>query len=670
MNGKDLLVGFGYIGEKLYEEAGSISREGTATRKAFSRPVLIAAVIALTMLLVGCGVLYALRLQDLSIGQESYTQHYDESGKEIAQAEKTRDILTLSGYGEEKIQKALAEWYSFLKTYDPEGKLATNVVDLPEIPNRYEYIYECYTTDMVITLEEIANKYGLKLLEDSVIFQRYQSHIFLEETGIGSLLREDSGAKSGDLSGMLYLPGNFAVEFELTVEGMESLYADYSYTAKEYLPQGVPGGGLDLTSFEQWDYAAPDGTNLLLALSRTGHGLILANQKNANIVISVDGNLSNSLYPKADDVISRRDLETIANVFDYSVCPVTPDSEMLARKLRETEEEYQAEHTYIPETYGSFAEYLKEKIQVPDETLQYTFFDLTGDGVAELLVGREGAYTEWVTLREGAAQVQMVQATYLCEGGVEERYTAYEIYESHLYLAPLNETTVDNIAAERQVLTYISREENRWTEASGLFRPDQKEITEAEAKSIMATYPRMKLDWKPLMDYLVDDNGTTLRDYLEEKDVPLSAEALIQRYQDYLSEISDIRHTHCRMLDINGDGVEDLLLSINGENFSQAVTYRYGTIVSLVDEDFHLCENGVLELVYIRWEGGMEMDGHKFVRITEFGREVLDFFVYNKASVSWQSDWYNGEILDSEAKVVQDRYPRIDQGMMPIEDLK
>ena len=169
MNGKDLLVGFGYIGEKLYDEAGSISREGFATRKLYSRPMLIAAVIALTMLLVGCGVLYALRLQDLSIGQESYTQHYDESGKEIAPAEKTRDILTLSGYGEEKIQKALAEWYAFLKSYDPEGKLATNVVDLPEIPNRYEYIYECYTTDMVITLEEIANKYGLKLLEDSVV---------------------------------------------------------------------------------------------------------------------------------------------------------------------------------------------------------------------------------------------------------------------------------------------------------------------------------------------------------------------------------------------------------------------------------------------------------------------------------------------------------------------
>jgi len=343
MNGRDILIGLGDIGMRYYAEAEQ-NVAPARNHRTVRRPLLVAAVIALTVLLVGCGVMYALRLQDLSIGKESYTQHFDDAGKEIDPVEKTKDILTLSGHGEERIQKALAEWYEFIKTYDPEGKLATNVSDIPEIPNRYEYIYECYTTDMVVKLEEIADKYGLKLLEDRLVFQQYQSHIFLEETGIGSLLREESGAKSGAMAGMLYLPGNFKMEFELTVQGLERLYVDYGYTRREYLPQGVPGGGLDLSRYDQWDYLAADGTKLLLALNHTGHGLILAEQETASIVISVSGNFSGSLYPDAEEVLKKEELEMIADAFDYAVSPKTVDLESVTRKLEETEEKYQAEH--------------------------------------------------------------------------------------------------------------------------------------------------------------------------------------------------------------------------------------------------------------------------------------------------------------------------------------
>ena len=154
MNGRELLVGLGYISEELYEEARVTPVTPSARRKALSKPMLIAALIALAALLVGCSVLYVLRLQDLSIGKEPYTQHYDESGKAIDPQEKTKDVLSLSGFGDEKLQNALAEWYEFLKTYDPEGELATNEADIPEVPNPYEYIYECYTPEMAAKLEE------------------------------------------------------------------------------------------------------------------------------------------------------------------------------------------------------------------------------------------------------------------------------------------------------------------------------------------------------------------------------------------------------------------------------------------------------------------------------------------------------------------------------------
>ena len=63
MTGKDLLTGLGNIGQKYYDEA----ENEMPHRKAIRKPLLIAAIIALTVLLVGCAVAYALRLQDMSI---------------------------------------------------------------------------------------------------------------------------------------------------------------------------------------------------------------------------------------------------------------------------------------------------------------------------------------------------------------------------------------------------------------------------------------------------------------------------------------------------------------------------------------------------------------------------------------------------------------------------
>lgn len=669
MNGKELLVALGYVGEELYEEAASTSGY-VAAKKVFSRPVLIAALIVLTLLLVGCSVLCVLRLQDLSIGREFYTQHYDESGKEIDPVEKTKDILTLSAQGSEKLQKAQTEWYEFLKTYDPEGKLSANVSDIPEVLNRYEYIYDCYTTDMVSKLNEITEKYGLKLLEEALSFQQYQSHIFLEETGIGSLLWEYSGAEISSMAGMLYLPGNFWMEFELAAEDIQPLYVDFSYSAKEYMPRAALGGGLDLSNYDQWDHIASDGTRLLLALSRSGHGLILAGQEKANIVISVSGNRSTSLYPKEEEVISKTELEIIADVFDYTVQPGMVDAAVLKERLAESESIYLAEHSYVPETYEGFTQYLKEKIWIPDEALLYTFYDLTGDGEEELLIGKNGAYTEWITLQDGKTQTQLVQETYLCEGGVEERYTAYEIYETHMYLAPLSKSAVDDIGAERSILLYLRRENELWIQSSQQFSADQKKITEEQAQSVMARYPRIELNWNKLMDYPLDEQGMTLRSYLEEKNTPLNDGELVRCYREWMEANLEEWHTHYRLMDINADGVDDLLLSGDGDHYWQAVTHSHGRIVSLVEEEFYLCENGFLEIISTRWNGQAEMTGSEFIRLTEFGREVLNLLVYNKAKVSWQDDWYESTITKEQAERILNTYPRLDQSMRPIDDLR
>ena len=113
MTGKDLLIGLGDISQKYYEEAETESLTPARNRKTFRKPFLIAALIAVTMLLAGCAVAYVLRLQDMSIGQETYTQYFDENGRAIDPTEKTRDILTLYGYSGDPIQLALTDWFHF-----------------------------------------------------------------------------------------------------------------------------------------------------------------------------------------------------------------------------------------------------------------------------------------------------------------------------------------------------------------------------------------------------------------------------------------------------------------------------------------------------------------------------------------------------------------------------
>lgn len=674
MTGKDLFIALGSISPKYYDEAENDTIASSQGHKSLRRPLLIAAVITLTLLLVGCAVVYALRLQDMSIGKETYTQNFADDGRAIEPTEKTRDIITLYGHSGDPVQLAMKEWYEYLQTYDPDGILMDNNPDHPEIPNQYEYTYSCYTPDMVAKVDEIAAKYNLKLLEEWIPFQAWQSDIILAETGIGSFVLPESGAKISRISGMYYPPYNFDMDIELTTDKLDTkLWGTITYTRKDYFPRAFPGG-MDLSLFEQWDYTAPDGTPLLLALSSKGSAYIIAEPENAMLIYSIDGNFSGGAYPTAEEVMTREQLESVAEIFDYSIQPQAPDRATVEQQLEEAQAAYDAAHTYVPETYGSFDDCLKADILLYDDALQYTFYDITGDGEEELLVGKNGAFDKWLTIQNGEVMTEFYGETYVCEGGILENYGAYEIFEEHTYLTP-------NIPGEADTawnsIICLQRTRDQWTCTDYADPNASRELTPEEAQAIMAKYPRVELKWMPLMDYPLSD-GYTLGDYLKQKDVRVSSEELREIYRNCLLEWESLHYSHYRILDINGDGVDDLLLK--GENDSligntdfywTALTYRYGQIEGFAS-DFYLCEDGVIECVETRHDLGIgvEINGHRFQRCVGFETEALAFVAYNKATASWQGDWYHEvPMTEAEANAILTKYPRIDQGMRPISEL-
>ena len=67
-----------------------------------------------------------------------------------------------------------------------------------------------------------------------------------------------------------------------------------------------------------------------------------------------------------------------------------------------------AQRLGLKETYTDFSDYLKKNVYIPDESRQYSFYDLTGDGVDELLLGQDGAFFLSVPSPAGSGPIRVV----------------------------------------------------------------------------------------------------------------------------------------------------------------------------------------------------------------------------------------------------------------------
>ena len=318
-------------------------------------------------------------------------------------------------------------------------------------------------------------------------------------------------------------------------------------------------------------------------------------------------------------------------------------------------------------TYTNFSDFLKSIVYIPDESRQYIFYDLNGDGVDELLLGQDGAFTDWLEMENGEVMFRgFGDATYICQGNIVEEYQAPDMYwdiEWHHYYK--------SVTGDGDRIVSVKRDGDKWYRSYDIFDRDETEISQTEAEAIIAQYPRIQLEWKPLMDYPLDESGLTLGNYLKAKDVQPSDDELLQIYRDYVNKArSDLLYTHYRIMDINGDGVKDLLLSGGGESYWSVWTYRYGNRYPLAHMDFYLCEDNVIESVELVHRGkGVEIEGTTFLRFNGFDLETLDFVAYNKATASWQSDYIGTPMSEADAKAILAKYSRIDQGMQPISQL-
>ena len=109
----------------------------------------------------GSGAYVVIKLQELSLGEYTYTQpnRLNLSEKETV----TTEFISLQGLQGSVEYQAAKEWQDFLHSYDIDGEILAEIDNNPTGLEDLGLFYQVYTQEMYDKLVEIEDKYDLKL---------------------------------------------------------------------------------------------------------------------------------------------------------------------------------------------------------------------------------------------------------------------------------------------------------------------------------------------------------------------------------------------------------------------------------------------------------------------------------------------------------------------------
>lgn len=668
MTSEHILELFESVPEKFLLESQDLRQSPSKSLK-HHRPNtwLIAAAIAAALLLVGC-VAVILGLKEYSIGTEAYTERFDNQGLAIQPTQKTKDILIFSGHSGEPAYEAQAEWIDYLNTL-ADSALLSEYEPVPdgitEVDGR---TYGCSTQDMVQKLHSIAEKYGLKLLDVPVIFDHFaQDSYYLEVLGMESILRDGTPEQIQQITGFSLPPRNFLIDFFLHTENY-TYPVTYVYQDKEYLPTAFSIQA-DLEKYNQWEYTTSSGEKLTLALNSSGHGIILADLPQRMICILVEGNRSNSHYPDTEEIISAKELEAIAEQFNFSVIPSATTSAEVSASIQNAKEAWSAENSYVPEELSEYADFLKKRIYFGYENNMYAFEDMNGDGTPDLLLLQEdGSIYVWLEQQDGRlVEHYNLSNSYLCENQIIESVRRMPVIRQEQHTYHRVTAALPEEESYGEIITVLNTSDGQWNVGSDPSTSMGEPISAEKARAIMAQYPHRELNQKPIVEFPIDQSGQTLGDYAETLNKPLSTEELHNVYRQKLEQEEYSEFSHYAIQDINGDGTEDLLLSRNGICCHMAMTYAYGKITNFLTGNFYICDDHKIDsLLYTADANGAEKVKHTFIHLDAGKQEALESLVYDKATASWQTDFAGTAMDQNKAESILQKYPHIELEFRPI----
>ncbi len=306
----------------------SPAAEPAPRRKKGRYPLLIAALIALTLLLVGCAIVYALGMSSVKIGTGTEERDYSEVDGVYVKDPHTVSTTTLSLAGLEgsKAYRACADFYAFKTEYTTQGEEMGKAGTLPE------GFWDSYPDVLDAKAQELAEQYGLKPEGQALDFPTVRR--LCDGLGVERFVRDVPGVSVDVTGGCCYENGNFTLNTDVRFPTDQGYEVTYSLGQLYWNRQDSFSRDfvtlVDDGTWTERNYTTAAGSQVLLLRSpNQERGYILCNRGEALMTLQLDVNPE--FYSEVGGVVSverkpmtDRQLELVADAIDFAIQPKVP----------------------------------------------------------------------------------------------------------------------------------------------------------------------------------------------------------------------------------------------------------------------------------------------------------------------------------------------------------
>lgn len=630
MKAMDLLVGFGSVKDSYVISAREFrqGKQKAQIKRLSTRKIwLIAAVIALTLLLVGCAVVYVLSLHDMKIGEYSVTkpEHYGPNWEVIGAKEKTFEVLSVQGYSDSPNQQAVKEFRDYI---DSTG--GDNITNTEK-------------------MQEIAQKYGLKMLSDGIDVSYNQGYVLLESLHLPGVCKSKPYAEIKYQGGIFHPEGTFdiIVDIEPDNELLKwpyTIHADFQYYQKGYFKYYyICVENLD--SFQEWIYTMPDGETALLALGEDD-ALIIAERKNGTFCVHFDPHVG--IF-----TMTKETMEMVADLFDFSIVPHTlsPDEWQSAKNEIQRLDALEHQEWLKMEAQwkdslkkGDFSAWVRQALEgrtyeeVND--LGFAFYDIDGNGVDDLLIGRDGYCLAiyWEVDGETEQFADAAAILFPCEN----QTVGYVLvpWGTNYFFTHADNGTTNGVANLKYVPGHPEGEYQKGDMESW---NKYEVITKEEFESIMNSFVRVPITFLPLTEYPLNEkvqfsegNGNYVEEFnnYEEK-ILLRLTSPEEQWPRWKYNIQDL----------NDDGIDELIWSEDGRvTIYTMVDGGVRSYRMVSDGSIAPCQNGIIEAVQ---HYGPVNKTYRYYQLKGDQAELIEYLRYD-VDKSPDNPWFRSPDLTGQ----------------------
>lgn len=325
MNGKDIFRGLQYIGDDLIENAETgqfpAQNQGSGkTRRPIRRPLLIAALIALLLLLVGCAAVYVLKMEHVKISSGTDQRDYSLVDGVYVKDPHTVSTTTLSmaGLKGSNAYKACADFYAY------ETELRTNASASGD--------WAGYDDAINAKAQELAEQYGLKPEGQPLTFRTTRN--LCDALGVERFVRDSQDVSIDISQGFCRDSGNFFVLLSFAFPEDQGYEVTYTSGALYWNRQDTFSREYftleDRGDWVERNYTTSAGNTVLILTSPSQErGYIICDRGDALMTVWLDVNPE--LLSEDAGVVSaeyqhmtEKQLNMVADALDFAIQPNIP----------------------------------------------------------------------------------------------------------------------------------------------------------------------------------------------------------------------------------------------------------------------------------------------------------------------------------------------------------